>query len=94
MEWIFEKAGCKLVVLHQSETTDFTEELSQDLISIVTVFVARHNGLRAAQYQRERQEKTTEKVEEGKRRSETQEKEAKRGKTPGRKNDQNTITTQ
>ena len=55
VEWIFEKAGTKLVVLG-AERENHTEqqELAEDIIAITTVFVARHNGLRAAENRRRR----------------------------------------
>ena len=45
-EWILEKAGTMLVVLCQSteQEAEATRELADNLLSIPTVFVARHNG--------------------------------------------------
>lgn len=55
VEWIFNKPNVKLVVLNGSPgETDYTKELSDDLISITTVFVARHHGLRAGDNERRR----------------------------------------
>jgi putative resolvase len=57
VEWIFQKAGCKLVVLSDRDhgiisnadpDGTLAQELSEDLLSIVTVFVAKNNGRRAA----------------------------------------------
>jgi predicted site-specific integrase-resolvase len=54
VEWIFAKAGVKLVVLSADLTSraddDAREqqELADDLLSIVTIFVAKHNGRRSA----------------------------------------------
>lgn len=56
LETIFSKLDVTLVVLHQSSdgATEDTRELSEDLLSIVTVFVARNNGKRAAENRRQR----------------------------------------
>ena len=55
VEWIFKKANVKLVVLSKSdEEDDPSREVSEDLLAITTVFVARNNGLRAGRYRRER----------------------------------------
>ena len=58
MEWIFEKNGTWLVVLGTdvSAKSSETGELAEDLLSIVTVFVARHNGMRSAANRRKRRE--------------------------------------
>jgi len=59
IEQICKKFDTKLVVLNKSEAEqNSTVELSKDLLSIVTVFVARNNGLRAG--------KNRKKLEEGK----------------------------
>lgn len=48
-EWICQKHNTKILVLNPvSETEDRTKELAEDLFSIVTVFVAKNNGLRAS----------------------------------------------
>ena len=48
-EWICKKHNTSIVVLNPvSETEDRTKELSEDLLSIVTVFVAKNNGLRSS----------------------------------------------
>lgn len=55
LEWIFEKANAKIVVLNQSgDPGDKSHELSEDLLAVITVFTARNNGLRAAKYKRAR----------------------------------------
>ena len=55
LEWIFEKANAKILVLSQSvDAGDKSNELSEDLLAIVTVFTAQNNGLRAAKYKRAR----------------------------------------
>ena len=58
MEWIFEKNGTQLVVLSTDVSAESSEarELAEDLLSIVTVFVARHNGTRSAANRRRRRE--------------------------------------
>jgi putative resolvase len=58
VEWIFEKNGTRLVVLGSDIGADSGEagELAEDLLAIVTVFVARHNGLRSAANRRKRRE--------------------------------------
>ena len=57
-EWIFKKADVKLVVLSKGDDQeDPSRELSEDLLAITTVFVARNNGLRAGRYRRQRNEK-------------------------------------
>jgi len=57
VEFILQKAGTKLVVLGQSmsaERPDAARELADDLLAVVTVFVARHNGQRSADNKRKR----------------------------------------
>ncbi len=58
IEWIFKKSNTKLVVLNEvSEIGELSsKELSDDLLSIVTVFVAKNNGLRSAKFKKERKE--------------------------------------
>ena len=58
VEWIFEKNGTQLVVLGTDVSAESSEagELAEDLLSIVTVFVARHNGMRSAANRRKRRE--------------------------------------
>lgn len=48
-EWICHKHHATIVVLNPvAETEDRTKELAEDLFSIVTVFVAKNNGLRSS----------------------------------------------
>jgi putative resolvase len=56
MEWIIKKASIKLVVLSNStnQPTDLSRDLSDDLLAITTVFVAKNNGIRAAEYRKQR----------------------------------------
>ena len=61
VEWIFKKANVKLLVLGANDgIEDPSRELSDDLLAITTVFVARNNGLRASKNKRIRQSITTE----------------------------------
>lgn len=46
VEWIFKKCGVRVVVLGDFEAG--RDELADDLLSVVNVFVARHNGRRGA----------------------------------------------
>lgn len=56
VDWILQKSNTKLVVLGATdEVNDPSQELSEDLLAITTVFVARHNGLRAAYNKRQRE---------------------------------------
>jgi putative resolvase len=55
MEWIFEKHGVKLKILSKvNEEKSSVQELSEDLLSIVTVFVAKNNGIRAVENRKQR----------------------------------------
>jgi predicted site-specific integrase-resolvase len=57
VQWIFKKSNAKLVVLGaNSEIKSTSNELSEDLLAVITVFVAKNNGLRAGQYRRDRKE--------------------------------------
>ncbi len=58
-EWICIKNDTKIVVLNKNtdNETDRTKELSEDLLAITTIFVARNNGLRASKYKQERKHK-------------------------------------
>ena len=58
VEWIFSKHDTKIVVLGSDINVDDTEsgELTEDLLSIVTIFTARHNGLRSAENRKRRSE--------------------------------------
>lgn len=72
VEWIFEKADCKLVVFGKDEEIHSAEdELAQDLLSVVNYFVAKNNGLRSAENRRKRKaekgiQNVSEKVQKGK----------------------------
>ena len=59
MEWLFTKHAVKLVVLDQAESpssdpANVQQELAEDLFSVIYVFVARNNSLRAAESCRKR----------------------------------------
>lgn len=59
IEWLFKQRNTRLVVLSQDTSKeDPSRELSEDLLSIVNVFVARNNGLRAGQQRRWRKEES------------------------------------
>jgi predicted site-specific integrase-resolvase len=64
VEWIFEKANVKFVVLGTNDNVqDLTRELSDDLLAITTVFVAKNNGFRAASLRKQRKEALVHKEE-------------------------------
>lgn len=60
VEWLAQKHDCRIVV--HTESLDIQEnsigdtELAEDLLSVVTFFTARHNGLRTAKNKRRRKE--------------------------------------
>jgi len=57
VDFIFRKTETKLVVLNKSlpvQGHDTTQELAEDLLAVVTVFVARHNGQRSGENKRRR----------------------------------------
>jgi len=57
LDHIMDKAKCRFVVLSKTmEEHDPSAELAEDLLSVVTVFVARNNGLRAGQNRRRRKQ--------------------------------------
>jgi putative resolvase len=57
VEWIFKKANVKFVVLGtNTDVKDISRELSDDLLAITTVFVAKHNGQRASYYRKQRKD--------------------------------------
>jgi putative resolvase len=65
-EWVLQKASVKLLVFSKSnDTRDPTKELSEDLLSIVNIFVAKNNGLRAGQLRRLKQTNDKEKSVKG-----------------------------
>lgn len=65
IEWICRKHNTKLVVLNTLSPTESApsqqsqqNELAEDLLSIITVFVAKNNGQRASRYRKARNEST------------------------------------
>lgn len=57
MDAIFAKFGTRFVVHGANTDASKTQELADDLLAITTVFVARHNGQRAAKNRRSRKQK-------------------------------------
>jgi predicted site-specific integrase-resolvase len=56
-EFIAKKADTSIVVLNRNfENEDATRELSEDLLSIVNVFVAKNNGMRSGKYKKQRKD--------------------------------------
>ena len=45
-EWLLMQFGCKLISLNKSEDKSPEQELSEDLISVITIFTARYHGRR------------------------------------------------
>jgi len=62
IEWLCGLYNTKIVVFFKDDTQSDSDELSEDLISIVTHFVAKSNGKRAGKHQRQR---TKHKLEHG-----------------------------
>jgi putative resolvase len=63
VEWICKKGNCKIVVHDKCDGISderggatAQQELSEDIIAVTTFFVARHNGMRAAENRRKRKE--------------------------------------
>jgi putative resolvase len=57
---IFKESGCTIVVQSNApETEDEAKELSEDLLAIVTVFMAKNNGRRAAEDRRKRKQQAS-----------------------------------
>jgi putative resolvase len=54
LEYIFVKAGVKLVVHCPSQDPDEYNDLADDFLAVTTFFVASHNGKRSAAHRRER----------------------------------------
>lgn len=53
LDWIFIKHNIEFVVLNRGhDVKDAARELSDDLLAITTVFVAKNNGLRSATYRK------------------------------------------
>jgi len=56
IEQICKKFECTIVVQFKDERHSPEQELADDLLAITTVFVAKHNGLRAGEKKRKRKE--------------------------------------
>ena len=56
LEQICQKFECKILVQHKDVNSDPTNDLAEDLLSIATVFTAKHHGLRAGEKKRKRKE--------------------------------------
>lgn len=59
LEWLFKKTGTQLVVLDHTNCDEdqcrtSEQELAEDLLAVVTVFVAKNNGRRAQENRRKR----------------------------------------
>lgn len=63
IEWLFERHGVKLTVEDEVETTPI-DDLAQDLLSVVTVFSARYNGMRRYQQKRDTNKHVSENKDE------------------------------
>jgi len=59
LEQICQKFEWKIVVQHKDVNSDPTNDLAEDLLSIVTVFTTKHHGLRAGEKKRKRKEAET-----------------------------------
>lgn len=63
-EWLCKKSHVKIVVLNPvTKTENREQELSEDLLSIITVFVAKNNGVRASKNRKIRVESKKNKIE-------------------------------
>ena len=58
LEFIFSKAGARLMVHSRDEGAEGERDLADDLLAVTTVFVASHNGRRAAANRQRRREGT------------------------------------
>ena len=45
-EWLFKQFGCDLICLNKNKFKSAEQELSEDLLAVVTVFTAKYNGNR------------------------------------------------
>lgn len=54
IERICKKTGCEIVVLNKNDGSTEFQDLADDLLSIVTVFTAKNNGLRSAENRKKR----------------------------------------
>jgi len=56
VEQLCDKFDCKIVVQFKDQRHNPEQDLADDLLAITTVFVAKHNGLRAGEKRRKRKE--------------------------------------
>lgn len=77
VEFIFKKSNTELMVLNKlpSSTKSEINELAEDLLSITTVFVARNNGNRSANFRRQRKQEEKEKEDKEKKKEEEKQEE-------------------
>lgn len=54
LQWLFKKFGSTILVLNQTTNSNPQVELSDDILSIITYFTAKNNGLRAANNRKNR----------------------------------------
>lgn len=57
LQWLCKKFNCTIVVLNESTETNPEIELSQDVLSIITYFTAKNNGMRASKNRKDRDSK-------------------------------------
>jgi len=62
--WIFRKYNVEIIIQFKEGETEFENELSEDIISIITVFTARYHRKRSAESKRRRKELEQEEGEE------------------------------
>lgn len=63
VEMIFQRFGVSLIMIHTSNGTksqDYQQELAEDLLAIVNVFVAKNNGKRASENRKRRKKEEEE----------------------------------
>ena len=56
LEFVFNKAGARVVVHSRDEGAETEHDLADDLLAVTTLFVASHNGRRAAKNKKRRRE--------------------------------------
>jgi len=54
LQWMFNKFDCSIVVLNKVTDTNPEVEMAEDLLSVITYFTAKNNGLRAAKNRKNR----------------------------------------
>jgi putative resolvase len=64
IEMIFQKFGVSLIVMNVDKTRsqDYQQELAEDLLAVVNVFVAKNNGKRASENRKRRKREEEEKA--------------------------------